>query len=140
MEAVVSGRLPQVLTLNPATLTLVSEEEVAAEAVVLSSPVLTSCLHPCTTAVLVPVLVPLEGVAELRLSPDLHLEGEVPSPLDLKRELPVLEEVAGLRLSRGLRLEGEVPSPMDLTRVLPVKVACASHWACAVGVLVRARA
>ena len=81
--AVVSGRLPQVLTLNPATLTLVSEEEVAEEAVALSSPVLTSCLHLW-------VLVPLEEVAGLRLSCDLGLEGELPSPLDLMRVLPVV--------------------------------------------------
>ena len=83
MVAVVSGRLPQVLTLNPATLTLVSEEEVAEEAVAQSSPVLTSCLHLW-------VLVPLEEVAGLRLSCDLRLEGEVPSPLDLMRVLPVV--------------------------------------------------
>ena len=83
MVAVVSGRLPQVLTLNPATLTLVSEEEVAEEAVAQSSPVLTSCLHLW-------VLVPPEEVAGLRLSCDLSSEGEVPSPLDLMRKLPVV--------------------------------------------------
>ena len=83
MGAVVSGRLPQVLTLNPATLTLVSEEEVAEEAVALSSPVLTSCLHLW-------VLVPLEEVAGLPLDCDLRLEVGVLSPLDLTRVLPVV--------------------------------------------------
>ena len=85
MVAVVSGRLPQVLTLNPATLTLVSEEEVAVEAVALPSPVLTSCLHPW-------VLVPLEEVAGLRLSCGLTWEGKVPSPLDLMHMLPVVSQ------------------------------------------------
>ena len=83
MVAVVSGRLPQVLTLNPATLTLVSEEEVAVGEVALPSPALTSCLHPW-------VLVPLEEVAGLPLDCDLRLEVGVLSPLDLTRVLPVV--------------------------------------------------
>jgi len=80
---VVSGHLFQVLTLNPATLTLVSEEEVAVGEVALPSPALTSCLHPW-------VLVPLEEVAGLRFDCDWRSGVEGPLPLDLTRALPVV--------------------------------------------------
>jgi hypothetical protein len=113
MEAVVSGRLPQVLTLSPATLTLVSEEEVAAGAVALSSPVLTSYLHPCTTAVLVPVLVSLEEVVVGKIA--------LPFPALTSCSHPwvhiPLGEVAELHLECDWRWGVEVLSPLHLTLV-----------------------